>query len=86
MPRSAAPMAYSPIRPKSQIYNVEHDGTLSIRNFILMVNKLKNHKSQKSLLAHIGHHPTKFPNFKSRAWWLGRLVFEIRKNWLGLGA
>jgi hypothetical protein len=42
MPWSAAPMAYSPIRPKSQIPNVGHDGTLSIRNFILMVNKLKN--------------------------------------------
>jgi hypothetical protein len=42
MPWSAAPMAYSPIRPKSQISNVVHDGTLSIRNFLLMVNKLKN--------------------------------------------
>jgi hypothetical protein len=42
MPWSAAPMAYSPIRPKSQISNVGHNGTLSIRNFILMVNKLKN--------------------------------------------
>jgi hypothetical protein len=42
MPWSAAPMAYSPIRPKSQISNVLHDGTLTIRNFILMVNKLKN--------------------------------------------
>jgi hypothetical protein len=42
MPWSAAPMAYSPIQPKSQILNVGHDDTLSIRNFILMVNKLKN--------------------------------------------
>jgi hypothetical protein len=42
MPWSVAPMAYSPIRPKSQISNVGHDDTLSIRNFILMVNKLKN--------------------------------------------
>jgi hypothetical protein len=42
MPWSAAPMAYSPIRPKFQISNVGQDGTLSIRNFILMVNKLKN--------------------------------------------
>jgi hypothetical protein len=43
MPWSAAPMAYSLIRPNSQISNVVHDGTLSIRNFILMVNnKLKN--------------------------------------------
>jgi hypothetical protein len=42
MPWSAAPMAYSPIRPKSQISNVGHEGILSIRNFILMVSKLKN--------------------------------------------
>jgi hypothetical protein len=42
MPWSAASMAYSPIRPKSQISKVGHDGTLSIRNFILMVKELKN--------------------------------------------
>jgi hypothetical protein len=42
MPWSTAPMAYSPIRSKSQISNVGHDGTLSIWNFILMVNKLEN--------------------------------------------
>jgi hypothetical protein len=42
MPWSAAPMAYSPIRPKSQISNVGHDGTLSIRNFLLMLKELKN--------------------------------------------
>jgi hypothetical protein len=42
MPWSAAPMAYSLIRPKSQISNVGHDGTLSIRNFILMLRELKN--------------------------------------------
>jgi hypothetical protein len=46
MPWSAAPLAYSPIRPKSQISNVGHDGTLSIRNFILMLKKLKNPKSE----------------------------------------
>jgi hypothetical protein len=42
MPWSAAHMAYSPIRPRSQISNVGHDGTLSIRNFILMEKELKN--------------------------------------------
>jgi hypothetical protein len=42
MPWSAAPMAYFPIRPKSQISNVGHDGTLYIRNFKLMVKELKN--------------------------------------------
>jgi hypothetical protein len=40
MPWSAAPMTYSPIRPKSQISNVGHD--LSISNFILIVKELKN--------------------------------------------
>jgi hypothetical protein len=38
----SAPMAYSPIRPKFQISNVGHGGTLSIKNFILMVKELKN--------------------------------------------
>jgi hypothetical protein len=42
MPCSAALMAYSPIRPKSQISNVGHDGTLSIRNLLLMLKELKN--------------------------------------------
>jgi hypothetical protein len=42
MPWSAAPTAYSLIRSKSQILNVGHGGTLSIREFILMVNELKN--------------------------------------------
>jgi hypothetical protein len=32
----------NPANPKSQISNVWHDGTLSIRNFILMVKELKN--------------------------------------------
>jgi hypothetical protein len=61
MPWSAAPMAYSPIRPKSQISNVWHDSTLSIRNFILMVNKLKililRPLEAIEALAHISHHP-----------------------------
>jgi hypothetical protein len=42
MPWSAATMAYSPIRPKSQISNVGHDGNLSIRNFLLMLKELNN--------------------------------------------
>jgi hypothetical protein len=68
MPWSAAPMAYSPIRPKSQISNVGHDGTLSIRNFMLMVNKLKNPNFEHlTPLAHTGHHPAKVPKFKCRA-------------------
>jgi hypothetical protein len=42
MSRSAAHVAYSIIRPKSQIPNIRHDGTLSIGNFMLMMKKPKN--------------------------------------------
>jgi hypothetical protein len=69
MPWSAAPMAYSPIRPKSQISNVGHlghDSTLSIRNFILMVEEIKNPNLEANgELAHTSHHPAsgKSPKF-----------------------
>jgi hypothetical protein len=42
LPWSAAHVAYSLIRPKSQISNIRHDGTLSIGNFMLMMKKPKN--------------------------------------------
>jgi hypothetical protein len=42
LPWSAAHVAYSLIRPKSQIPNIRHDSTLSIENFMLMVKKPKN--------------------------------------------
>jgi hypothetical protein len=52
-------MAYSPIRPKSQISNVGHDSTLSIRNFILMMNKLKNPDFEPlSSISNVGHDGT----------------------------
>jgi hypothetical protein len=35
-------VAYSRIRPKSQISIIKHDGTLSIRNFMLMMKKPKD--------------------------------------------
>jgi hypothetical protein len=35
-------VAYSLIRPISQIPNIRHDGTLSIGNFMLMMKKHKN--------------------------------------------
>jgi hypothetical protein len=62
MPWSAASMAYSPIRPKSQISNVGHDGTLSFRNFILMLKELKNPiilgpLEANGALAHTSYHP-----------------------------
>jgi predicted membrane channel-forming protein YqfA (hemolysin III family) len=39
---SAAHVAYSLIRPKSQIPNIRHDGTLSFGNFMLMMKKPKD--------------------------------------------
>jgi hypothetical protein len=36
-PWSSAPVAYSPIRPKSQIFNIGHDYTQWIRNFKVMM-------------------------------------------------
>jgi hypothetical protein len=35
-------VAYSLIRPKTQIPSIRHDGTLSIGNFMLMMKKPKN--------------------------------------------
>jgi hypothetical protein len=42
LPWSAADVVYSLIRPKYQIPNIRHDGTLSIGNFMLMMKKPKN--------------------------------------------
>jgi hypothetical protein len=42
LPWSAAHVAYSLILPKSSIPNIRHDGTLSIGNFMLMMQKPKN--------------------------------------------
>jgi hypothetical protein len=36
-PWSSAPVAYSPIQPKSQIFNIGHDYALWIRNFMVMM-------------------------------------------------
>jgi hypothetical protein len=41
-PWSSAPVAYTPIRPKSQIFNIGHDYTLSIRNFMVMIENPDN--------------------------------------------
>jgi hypothetical protein len=42
LPWSAADVVYSLIRPKPQIPNIRHDGTLSIGNFMLMMKKPNN--------------------------------------------
>jgi hypothetical protein len=52
---SPAPVAYSLIRPKSHISNIRHDGTLSFRNFIMKVKKIKIHNFEP-ILAY-GHDP-----------------------------
>jgi hypothetical protein len=41
-PWSSAPVAYSPIRPMSQIFNIGHDYALWIRNFMVMMKKPEN--------------------------------------------
>jgi hypothetical protein len=41
-PWSSAPVAYSSIRPKSQIFNIRHDYALWIRKFMVMMKKPKN--------------------------------------------
>jgi hypothetical protein len=41
-PWSSAAVAYSSIRPKSQIFNIRHDYALWIRNFMVMMKKPEN--------------------------------------------
>jgi hypothetical protein len=66
-PWSSAPVAYSSIRPKSQIFNL-HDYTLWIRNFMVMMKKPENKISILRLapMAH-GHNPARVPKFKYKA-------------------
>jgi hypothetical protein len=64
-PWSSAPVAYSPIRPKSQNFNIVHDYVWN-RNFMV---KLKNPGIsilRLSPMAH-GHNPAKVPKFKNKA-------------------
>jgi phage portal protein BeeE len=46
---------YSPIRPKSQIFNIGHDYALWIRNFMVMMKKSEN-PDVESTMAH-GQNP-----------------------------
>jgi hypothetical protein len=62
-----APVAYSLIRPKSHIFNIGHDGTLSFRNFIMMVKIFKNHNFEPLATMAYGHNPAKVPKFQNRA-------------------
>jgi hypothetical protein len=52
-------VVYSPIRPKSQIFDIRHDYALWIRNFLVMTISIL----RPSPLAH-GHNLAKVPKFK----------------------
>ena len=54
-------MAYSSIRPKSQISNIGHDGTSSIRNFLLMVKIPKGPNFEPHAPLAYGHNPAIVP-------------------------
>jgi hypothetical protein len=65
-PWSSAPVAYSSIRPKSQIFNIGHDYTLWIGNFMVMMKKPEN-LDFETLPVSYGHNPAEFPKFKYKA-------------------
>jgi hypothetical protein len=65
---SSAPVAYSPIRPKSQIFNIGHDYALWIRNFMVMMKNPRTSILRLSPMSH-GHNPAKVPKFKYKTWW-----------------
>jgi hypothetical protein len=65
-PWSSAPVAYSPIRPKSQIFNIGHDYALWIRNFMVMMKNPRTSILRLGPLAY-GHNPSKIPKFKYKA-------------------
>jgi hypothetical protein len=63
---SSAPVAYSPIRPKFQIFNIGHDYALWTRNFMVM---MKNPRTSILRLGPKtnGHNPAKVLKFKYQA-------------------
>jgi hypothetical protein len=63
---SYAPVAYSPIRPKSQIFNIGHDYALCIRNFMVMMKNPRTSIFRLGPMVH-GHNPAKVPKFKYKA-------------------
>jgi hypothetical protein len=65
-PWSSAPVAYSPIRSKSQIFNIGHDYVLWIRNFMVMMKNPRTSILRLVPMAH-GHNPAKVPKFKYKA-------------------
>jgi hypothetical protein len=80
-PRSPAPVAYSLIRPKSHISNIGHDGTLSFRNFIMIVKKFKNHNFEP-ILAY-GQDSALTPKFQighNRILSIGNFILMIKNH------
>jgi hypothetical protein len=67
-PWSSVPVAYSPIRPKSQIFNIGHDYALWIGNFMVMKKNPRISILRLGPMAH-GHNPAKVPKFKYKALW-----------------
>jgi hypothetical protein len=59
-PWASAPVAYSPIRPKSQIFNIGHDYALWIRNFMVMM------KTPRISILILGQWPTAMIRPKSQ--------------------
>jgi hypothetical protein len=63
--RSSAPVACSLISPKSQNSNIRHDGTLSIRNFMLVLkNPMDLNFEPLRSIGINGHDPAKVQKFK----------------------
>jgi hypothetical protein len=63
---SSAPVAYSPIRPKSQNFNIGHDYTLWIRNFMVMMKNPRISILRFGPKTH-GHNPARVPKLKYKA-------------------
>jgi hypothetical protein len=62
---SSAPVAYTPIRPKSQIFNMGHDYALWIRNFMVMMEKPENLDFET--WSNVPRNTAKVPKFKYKA-------------------
>jgi hypothetical protein len=64
-PWSSAPVAYTSIRPKAQIFNIGHDYTLWIRNFLMMIINPENLGFETLPMAY-GHNLAEVPKFKNK--------------------
>jgi hypothetical protein len=64
-PWSSATVAYCPIRPKSQIFNIRYDYALWIRNFMAMMKTPENLDLRLEPMVQ-GHNPAKIRNSNIR--------------------